>query len=232
MTEPKSQALALFQTQKLMEKEVYKRIKTSGKELERKRIDLSMLSITVQSNLMRIIDGHEKLILLRRKSREEVDSKKIQEEIADLEQELEMNLHLSNLMALNTCIQGLEFLADALTWREKVQVRINGKLEKGFRRSSISEILVQILTGVLPTPSDDEDEDEEPNSIGDTQEVCMEMLNDIGIALKAFKDKNGVEDPNKHLEPMQSNSPATDKIVEEQEALTELEIEALKKEQK
>jgi hypothetical protein len=112
---------------------------------------------------------------------------------------------LTGMLALS---KGMELLVDCVTSRSKVRVknRKTGKIEDGFVRFGVGDIAEKIA---LMLGSDE--------GLVVTNEMMADILNDIGVRFKAFRDEKGVLDPNKYLQPEEAH---TQKEVEEEEAAT------------
>ncbi len=124
----------------------------------------------------------------------------------------------------NTCsifnmvniMKELEYLCDCMSLR--VSQRIKGTGEKAYSRLTVADLMNEMIGNV---------NDDREGGILQNQEIGLAMLNDIGIALKAFKDKNGVTSEEKYA-PKGINDPAAEEEIESSEGLTESEAAKLK----
>lgn len=105
----------------------------------------------------------------------------------------------ASLLGMKGMLDGIGLLVDCLTHREKITMD-NGK--PGFHRFSMGSHATEIneaLYGLPPDPEGEtlEEREGEPGLI-DMIETGIDMLEEIGVAHKAFKDKHGVFDPKKY----------------------------------
>lgn len=138
-------------------------------------------------------------------------------------EELHRLMTHASVLGMAGIVKGQELIIDCITVREKVKIK--GTNEFGHRRWTIAEFMQHVVLAL-------EDDDEGVNS---QLELGIEMLNDIGIKIGAFYDKNGVIDPNKHLveNPTDGERPVAeaeaDEVVAESEKTKNSAEEILKK---
>lgn len=111
-------------------------------------------------------------------------------------------LTLTSVIGMAGMVKGQELIVDCLTIRERVKIK--GKDEYGYRRFTIAEFIQHMTIGM-----------EGEDGLNESFEQCLNMLNDIGVALNAFKDENGVPKPDKYFEP---ETPGTEVVNEADEA--------------
>lgn len=131
----------------------------------------------------------------------------------------------ASLLGMKGMLDGVGLLVDCVTNRERVPME-NGKT--GYHRFSIGSHAVEIneaLWGVPPDP-DGETEEEKDGEAGllDSFETGVNMLEEIGVSLKAFKDHRGAVSPTKYSQ--KSSTPVTgkEKVHSEHEAVADDEI--------
>ena len=172
-----------------------KRASTSAKQMELKRRELAALTLSVESLLSTLNVDQEG------------------NEIADTSApEYIKKLNTVNLLGSVATIKALEYICDCLSWRQKVKFK-NG--EEGVTRITAADTLTELATML----SNDED------GVVENLDMIGSMINEIGIAWKAFKDKNGVVDPNKYYQMVEAakHEKKPEIQVEENEAVTEQE---------
>jgi hypothetical protein len=130
------------------------------------------------------------------------------------------HLNLANVKCMQGILNALELLADCVSWDERVKIKGKGY---GTRRMSLVEVVRHIAVAVM---ADD--------GLLDMTNCLLEMTNDIGVKQEAFKDENGVVNPNEYFDKDKkpskpSHDSETEVEVEEGEALAEEEAEAKKK---
>lgn len=131
-------------------------------------------------------------------------------------EEREKKANGATLHAMVGIIRGLEYIGDCLTKR-KTHKMPDG--ERGFSRLAIAEMFQDLNTYY-----------DEEGGILDTQRMMFFMMNDIGVALKAFKDENGVDAPTKYMRMHEAHdAEAEEPLAEDHEAVRESTVEKLKK---
>ena len=116
-------------------------------------------------------------------------------------------LNTANVFGMICMMKSMEYVCDALSWR--TTSKIKGTNEKAHSRLTVADLLNEIASAV---------DHPEEGGLLQNQEISLAMLNDIGIALKAFKDKHGVISDGKYAHV---DAPVTEKEVEAAEAASE-----------
>jgi uncharacterized protein YfkK (UPF0435 family) len=118
-----------------------------------------------------------------------------------------------SMLSMLTMTKELEYICDCLSLRQSFEIK--GKKEKGYARLTVADILDKV-GHIMGSES----------GIHDNQDMGLEMLREIGVSLKAFKDKNGVFDPKKYE---MEDEPEEPKQADEHEVLTDEEAEEVEK---
>ena len=126
-------------------------------------------------------------------------------------------LNTVNCMTALATVKGLEYLCDCNSYREQVWVvdKKTKTKERGYSRLTVADALYNMVQMIA-----------QPGGLHDNTDIILEMLNDIGNEMKAFKDEHGVHDPKKYDAEEKSSgeaecdedSAATDRDLEEVEA--------------
>lgn len=120
-------------------------------------------------------------------------------------------LTMTSVLGMAGIVKGQELIVDCLTIRERVKIK--GKDEYGYRRFTIAEFIQHMTIGM-----------EGEDGLNESFEQCLNMLNDIGVALNAFKDENGVPKPDKYFEP-ETNIPEAVTEADEGDVVPETETD-------
>jgi hypothetical protein len=174
-----------------------KRASTSAKQMELKRRELAALTLSVESLLSTLNIDQ--------------DGKEIQDTSAP---DYIKKLNTVNLLGSVATIKALEYICDCLSWRQRVKFKSG---EEGVTRITAADTLTELATML----SNDED------GVVENLDMISSMLNEIGIAWNAFKDKNGVTDKNKYYQAIEAKHEKQEVQVEENEAVTEQEAASI-----
>lgn len=129
--------------------------------------------------------------------------------------EREKKANAAQLYGIVGIIRGLELVFDGITKR---QVHRLPDGERGFSRLTAGEMLKDLNTFF-----------DESGGLCDKQHYMFMMMNDIGVALKAFKDQNGVQDDMKYIKIADDNEEEEELPAKDNEAVRESVIKKEKK---
>lgn len=122
-------------------------------------------------------------------STEEVQFQKLHERKPLTIEEQAVLANTATVLGMHAIVMGLENLFDAVT------ARIEKRNAKGQVVAATRRTIGAMMKDVHRYVADDE------IGIAGNIDQGVEMLNDIGNSFKAFKDKDGLHDPNKYFEP-------------------------------
>lgn len=173
------------------------RSRTTGAEVERRRIELANASLTLDSLTAAILRDAE-----------------LPEEKQMSPEKMQRLLTVASVLGMSSIVKGQELIVDCITVRERVKIK-GGKY--GHRRFTLGE-LVQYLVAAI---GEEETDDSDGTGVLGAIEQGLEMLNDVGIALNAFKDERGVVKHDKYFFKEEPGAAKPEVEVDENEAVEE-----------
>lgn len=119
----------------------------------------------------------------------------------------------ANLLGLSGMVKGLELIVDCLSLRSKVKLA-NG--QEGRVRMTLAD-MTRDVAACVANPED---------GMAVQLDDLSEMINDIGISWKSFKDEKGEVFPTKYRQPLDPNAQPSE-VMDENEAVSDAESEVL-----
>ncbi len=219
------------------------RSRTSGAEIEKRRIELANASLTLDSLTAAILRDadlpdnerwqavkyQDAVVLMKRgvklydierveiKNFQDVDKQAKGEIYVDTKmstEKLQQLLTVASVLGMSSIVKGQELIVDCVTVRERVKIK-GGKY--GHRRFTLGELVQYLVAAIGEEETDNSDG---TGALG-ALEQGLEMLNDIGVKFGSFVDENGVPKPDKYFYKENEAAPKAEVEVDENEAVEE-----------